>query len=103
MVEDIQGCLANPDFESAFDCIKGVVSRGSDSDECRPKLVLLTQENCPGCEEGIARHQGDIDRGVIEEIRVDSPKGMEIIKANGIDYVPALLLLDCHDNIILPV
>ncbi len=101
--QDTQNCLAIEEDNAALACLKKVVAQYSGSDVCRPKLVLLVQEGCLPCKGEIALHADDIAKGVVEKIDVDSPKGREIAKKNDIYAMPSLLLLDCHDNLIMPV
>ena len=100
MSQRIRECYALEDNKAALDCLKQAVRE--DDGSCRSRLVLFTQTNCPGCKEEIKRHKGDIKQGLIEEINIDSPEGLEIAKQNGIDFVPALVVLDCHGNMIEP-
>lgn len=95
----IDGCYALEDNKAALDCLKRVVQEPS---PCQARLVLFTQTNCPGCKSELKRHQQDVTEGVIQEINIDSPEGLAIAKKNNIDFVPALVVLDCHDNIIEP-
>jgi len=99
---DTQDCLAIEDDNSALACLKKIVAQYSGSDVCRPKLVLLTQEGCVPCKEEAALHADDIAKGVIQKIDVDSPEGLAIAVKNDISLIPSLILLDCHDNLIMP-
>ncbi len=100
---DTQDCLAVKEDMAALDCLKKVVAQYSDSDVCRPKLVLLVRDGCVPCEEERALHKDDIARGIVKEIQYDSPAGLAIAEKNDIDFAPALVLLDCNDNLIMPV
>ena len=100
---DTQDCLAIEDGKTALNCLKKVVEQYSDSDVCRPKLVLLVQKGCDSCKEEIAKLADDIAKGIIQKINVASPEGMAIAEKNDIEIVPSLILLDCHENIIMPV
>ena len=101
--EDTQKCLAIEDNKTALSCLKKVVSEYSESDVCRPKLVLLTNKGCLPCKGEAALHADDIAKGIIQQIDFTSPEGMVIAKKNAIEFIPALVLLDCHDNLIMPV
>ena len=101
--KDTQDCLAIEEDKSALDCLKKVVAQYSDSDVCRPKLVLLVEENCVPCKGETALHADDIARGIVQKIRFDSPEGIAIAKKNDITSFPSLVLLDCHNNLIYPV
>lgn len=101
--KDTQDCLAIPNDKTALNCLKKVVSEYSNSNVCRPKLVLLTAEWCDPCKGEEALHADDIAKGIIQEITFDSPEGLEIAKKNDIAHIPSLVLLDCHNNLIMPV
>jgi len=100
---DTQDCLAIEEDGAALNCLKKVVGQYAQSDVCRPKLVLLVQDGCIPCKEESARFADDIARGIIQKINVKSPEGAAIVEKNGLDFIPSLILLDCHDNIIDPV
>ncbi len=101
--KDTQDCLGIENDSTALDCLKKVVAQYSNSDVCRPKLVLLVQDNCVPCEEETALHADDIAKGIVKKVLFTSPEGMAIAKRNNIQGVPSLLLLDCQDNLIFPV
>ena len=98
-----QDCLAIESDKAALDCLKSVVAQYSGSDVCRPKLVLLVQDNCIPCKEETALHADDIANGIVQKVLFTSPEGMAIAKKNNIQAVPSLILLDCQDNLIFPV
>lgn len=100
---DTQNCLVIEDDTSALDCLKDVVAQYSKSDICRPKLVLLVQKGCVPCKEETTLHADDIAKGIIQKINIESPQGLAIAKKNGIELIPSLILLDCHNNLIMPV
>ena len=99
MSQKILDCYKIEDNEKALACLKEVVQEPS---ACRPRLVLFTQDACSSCRQEHERYQDDISGGIIEEISIDSPEGIKIADKNGITFVPALVVLDCHDNIIEP-
>ncbi|KKN48227.1 hypothetical protein LCGC14_0654890 [marine sediment metagenome] len=98
--EKFDECYSIEDNQKALACLKEMVKHSSGS--CRPKLVLLTQKNCVPCSEEKTLRKPDIASGVIQEVNIDSSEGLEIIAKNGIDNVPALLFLDCNNNLINP-
>jgi len=98
--KDTQDCLAIEEDKAALDCLKKVISKYSGSEICRPKLVLLVQDNCVPCKEETARYASDIANGIIQKVNIKSPEGKTIIQKNGLNYVPDLVLLDCNDDII---
>lgn len=101
--KDTQACLAIEENKAALNCLKKVVAEYAESDICRPKLVLLVQGGCVPCKEETELHADDIARGIIQKVNIDSPEGLEISTKNDISLVPSLVLLDCHDNLIMPV
>ena len=101
--KDTQDCLAIEEDKIALNCLKEVVAKYSGNDVCRPKLVLLVQGGCVPCKEETTLHADDIAKGIIQKINVDSPEGLAIARKNDIDLIPSLILLDCHDNLIMPV
>ena len=100
--KDTQDCLAIEDDKAALNCLKKVVAQYSDSNICKPKLVLLVQDGCIPCKEETTLHADDIARGIVEKVNIDSPRGMAIAKKNGIEFIPSVLLLDCQDTLIEP-
>jgi len=101
--KDTQECLAIEENKAALDCLKKIVAQYSGSDVCRPKLILLVQDGCVPCKEETALHADDIARGIVQKINISSPEGMAIARKNDISLIPSLILLDCHDNLIMPV
>ena len=97
-----QDCLSIEEDKEALNCLKRVVKEYAGSDICRPKLVLLVQKNCIPCKEEMALHAEDIAKGIIQKIEADSPEGLKIAVKNDITFIPSLILLDCHDNLIMP-
>lgn len=95
----IDQCYLIEDNNAALDCLKTLVQEPA---ACQPRLVLFTQGNCLPCKSEASRYEKDIADGTIQEIDVDSPEGSAIAIKNGIDIIPALVVLDCHDNIIEP-
>lgn len=92
-------CYKIEDNQQALSCLKEAVQEAG---PCRTRLVLFTQGNCSSCKKERERFQDDLQSGTIEEIKIDSPEGRKIADKNGIDFAPALVVLDCHDNIIEP-
>lgn len=96
--EEIKQCYAIPDDNDALSCIKKRVAESQDP--CRPRIVLLVQENCGGCMEEKARYKKDIDSGIVTPVDINTQEGLEIAQHNEIEAVPALLILDCQNNAI---
>jgi len=101
--EDTQECLAIEEDQAALTCLKKVVAQYSESDICRPKLVLLVQDGCVPCKEETALHADDIAKGIVKKVNISSSEGIAIAKKNDIELIPSLILLDCRDNLIMPV
>jgi len=98
--KNIDGCFAIEDNNGALACLKEIVRTAKGP--CRPKLVLLTQERCIPCAEEKALHQEAIDNGIIQVLSINSSEGLEVATKNQLENVPALVLLDCKDNLIFP-
>lgn len=98
--EHIDDCFAIKNNSEALDCLKDLVRTAQG--ECRPKLVLFTQENCLPCNDEKVLHQEAIREGIIQEVSINSQEGRAIAAKNEIDFVPSLVLLDCKDNLIYP-
>ena len=93
--KDIKACAIS---KEPLSCAKKVISEYKGN--CRPRLILLVQDNCDPCKEAQAKFAKDIDDGIISKVHIDSKEGISIIKNNGIDNVPTLLALDCHNKVI---
>lgn len=101
---EIQTCLTIDDNSEAFSCVKKVVNKYANDDSvCRPRLVLMVQKGCSSCKKEAALHAADIANGTIIKVSAETPEGQTIMSENGIDMVPAILLLDCHNKSIDPV
>ena len=97
----IQKCLSIDDNDNALNCLKREVQAlAKEPGICRPRLVLFTQESCTPCSEERNLHKNEIDKGLIQEISLDTPYGLSVAEKNGIDFAPAVVLLDCNDNVI---
>ena len=77
-------CYALDSNTAALDCMKALVQ--NDQSSCVPKLVLFTQEGCVPCEEEKALRQGDINKGIIREVSIDTREGLAIAAKNEIHY-----------------
>jgi len=98
--QDTRDCLAIEDNMGALACLKKTVAKYAGSDVCKPKLVLLVQDGCVPCKEQIAKHKEDIEKGIITKVNISTVEGIAIAKRNNIEFIPFLLLLDCHDDLI---
>ena len=98
--EKIDACYDIKEDSAALECMKELVRAGEG--KCKPKLVLFTQEDCEPCEEEEALHKEALKEGVIQKLSVNTEEGMDIAIKNKIEFYPALVLLDCNNNIIYP-
>jgi len=98
----IQDCFKIEDDDKAFACLVQTVARPKVPGVCAPQIVLLTQEGCEVCKEEKEAHRDEMSKGLIKEIDLQSQRGQQIAQANGIDWTPALLILDCNDHVIQP-
>lgn len=98
--QKIDACYAIEQDKEALECLKDII-RAAEG-ECKPKLVLFTQEACPPCVEEEARHEEAIKEGVIQKLSVDTEQGMTFAIKNEIEYFPSLVLTDCNYNVIYP-
>lgn len=97
----IRRCLDMQDDELALSCLKTTLSQMPKDASCRPRLILFTQEGCPPCHDEKIRLQADLDSGLILEVNLGNPDGRALAEKNGIDFAPALVLLDCNGNLIV--
>ncbi len=95
----IESCMKIDDKKEALECVKTAVANSNGP--CRPKLVLLISSNCEYCREQEVIHKEDISAGVIQKLNIDTEEGIKIVEKNNLEYVPALILLDCNDNVIM--
>jgi len=100
MQKQFDECYAIDEDDQALACLKNLVRTATG--DCRPRLVLLTQDNCIPCRDERAFRRTDIDSGIIQEINIKSTEGLAITKKNDIVQIPALLFLDCKNNLIYP-
>jgi hypothetical protein len=95
--EAVKKCYANED-DKALSCIKEVIKHPEPG--CTPRMILLVREGCDGCLQEKERYAGDIKTGLVNVVDILSEQGKEIARRNEIDFVPALLIVDCGDKAI---
>lgn len=95
----IQKCMEIENTQEALSCVKTMIANSNDT--CRPKLVLLVSDGCEYCREEEENHKADIAAGIIKRVDIASREGIEMVEKNDLDVVPALILLDCHDKVIM--
>jgi hypothetical protein len=97
----IQACLAMKDNAGAMSCLKDTIEEAQTMPKvCPPKLVLFTQPECDFCDNERKHLQDDIDKGLVEEISVDTPEGEVIAKRNEIEVTPSVVLMNCRNKVI---
>ncbi len=99
MSNSIESCMRIEGTGEALTCIKEMIANSTD--KCRPKLVLLVSEGCDYCREEEQNHKADIDAGIIQKLDISSREGIDMVQKNDLDAVPALILFDCHNNILM--
>jgi len=97
--ESVKLCYAHEDDDKAFECIKGVV-KNPDPGSCAPRLVLLVREGCDGCRQEKEHYKTEIAAGMVTPVDIFSDEGKDIARRNDIDFVPALLVVDCGNKAI---
>lgn len=99
MSEKVTSCFDIENKEESFACVRKAIREETGS--CHSRIVLLTQESCAVCAEEKARRQKDIEAGEISVVDVDSEDGRDIVKINELDSIPALIVVDCHNQMIV--
>lgn len=100
-IQKARKCFLIESNAEALACIKEIVSNAEPS-ACSPKIVLLTQAECPYCEEEAETLASDIKANIIQRVDIASPYGKSIARKNDIDFAPAVLVLDCEDLLLQP-
>ena len=62
---------------------------------CRPKLILLIQDHCVGCNSAKKELRHLIDTGLVAVISADTDEGQQIMASNNLVHTPTIALLDC--------
>ena len=96
---DLKTCMGMESTKEALACAKDVVMNSKE--ECRPKLVLLVSEGCDYCREQEEIHKADISAGIIQRLDIASREGITVVEKNNLEFVPSLIVLDCHDNLLV--
>ena len=100
MDKTLTRCINLPDKDEALSCLKSRIK--DDSGSCKARFVFLESSNCDSCKKARNEIKRDIKNEVITVCDIDSEEGKDIMRRNSLSYVPALLLLDCHNRIIYP-
>lgn len=98
--DPVQACLLIENDKEALLCLEALIQNWPIDQACKPSLVLLGQGNCIPCNEEYDIHAEAIAAGIIEIVDIQSERGARIAERNGIEDVPAVLLLDCEDTVI---
>ena len=64
---------------------------------CRPRLIMLTQDDCDPCEMMRGELAVMLGSGAIEEVAVESEEGQRIVEKNSFIATPTIALLDCDE------
>lgn len=100
MTEKVKNCLKIANNDKAMNCILDAIGNQA-KETCPARFVLLYSQNCPPCETEEARLRESIEKGMIRKVSIESPEGIAIAAKNEIGWTPALLILDCHNSLIL--
>ncbi len=95
----IKQCYIHEEDHVAMKCIQDAVAE-SKEESCVPKIVLLVQEGCGGCQQEKQRYAADIEAGKIRVVDITTPEGIDIAGRNQVEMVPAVLILDCENRAI---
>lgn len=97
----IQECLeADDGLECLTNAFHAINAMPKQKGLCKPRLVMLTDQDCPNCADMRTIHSGLLSTGIAKEVDATSNRGKRIGHLNRVDGVPALLLLDCKDELI---
>ena len=97
----IQECLeADDGLECLVTAFEKIKVMPKEAGLCKPRLVMLTDPDCPNCEDLKTMHSGLLSTGIAKEVLAESNRGKAISGLNGVYGVPSLLLLDCDDQLI---
>lgn len=99
--EKIKACYVIENDDKALSCIKDVVTAGKVEGGCQPRIVMLFKDGCPSCDLTKQKYKKELESGVIVPISIFSEEGLQIAKDNDIDGVPAVLVVDCKNRVIL--
>lgn len=98
--ERVRACLAFDDNMEAFNCIKEVIRHPDPDETCRPRLALFTRPSCHYCAEEKASLAQELAEGTVCEIDISTPEGKALAQKNAIEYIPAVVPLDCNGAMI---
>ena len=98
--QEIKGCLLMENDDEALPCLEELIRNWPAEDSCKPSMVLLTRDGCVPCEEEHQHHAAAIEAGIIEVVDINSPRGADIAEKNGIEWTPAVLIVDCENKVI---
>jgi hypothetical protein len=100
--DKIKKCYAFDDDTTALSCIRGAIEESKAAkEECQPRMVLLVKDGCLVCKDEKKRYEADIKSGAVTLVDVMTPEGLEMAQKNEVFGVPAFLIVDCKNNIIL--
>lgn len=97
----VQGCYAIEDNGQAMDCLTKLIKDVAEMPGvCAPRFALFTHEGCPFCAEEKETHKNHLASGAMQEVNMDSPEGAKVAEELGVEYAPAIVLLDCQNRAI---
>ena len=80
------------------------VNKSKSLKACPPRIILLTSEGCAPCEPLKADLKTHLDRGLIDEVPMESEEGRRIMSKNeGLVFTPTLALLDCDEKVVTEI
>lgn len=70
---------------------------------CQPRMLLLVNEDgsCQPCEDAKKDFASLLKAGIVTEKKIFMGDGARIAKKNGIEGAPALIVVDCNDNVLV--
>lgn len=68
-----------------------------DMADVQPRFIILTQEDCAPCGEVVPQFQELIDNGLVDEVKVETQEGQDVMDQTGLKFTPSLAVLH-HDG-----
>lgn len=66
---------------------------------CAPQGVLVSQDDCPACDDISGSITAMIDAGEVRVVKADSDEGLGLLAQARVDMVPQLFLVDCDGQV----
>ena len=94
----VQSCF---DATDALDCIVETIKVLPDvKGLCKPEVILFTAKDCRYCEDTRITYTDYLRKGEIKELDINSDKGSVKADTAGITDTPALVILDCNNQLL---